>query len=333
MKTLITVANSELKKTLFSQEAIQRLKSFSEVDWVPERKAPSSEQLAEMISGYDACITSWGSPKFTQDVLKKADRLKFIGHAAGSVVAVVNEDIFDTDITITSANKPLAKSTAESAVAMMMAGAWNLLGFNRHLVSGGWSNNNVDTVLGLQDQRVGLIGYGEISKHVIKLLSSFHARVSLYSRYCTPEQAAELGVELCSLEELLSSCPIISLHSTWTPDTEGMIGKEQLALIQDGAVFVNTARGAIVDEDALIAELQTGRFSAVLDVYRKEPVDVANPLLHMPNVLCLPHIGGFHRGLKTSFGGFVIDDLYRQMQGAEPFGQVTRTMYKRLTPR
>lgn len=333
MKTLIAVKNADLKKMFFDSDTIARLAAFSEVGWIAEDQDFGSAELARIIGSYDACITSWGSPRFTSEVLERAGRLKFIGHAAGSVVAVVNEDIFDTDITVTNANKPLAKSTAEATVAFMLAGAWNLSGYIGRMQAGGWSDNNKETVAGLQHQSIGLIGYGEISRHVIQLLQGFQADIRLYSRHCPPQEAERLGVKLCSLEELLAESRIVSLHSTWTPATEGLIGREQLRLMQDGALFVNTARGAIVDEDALVEELRSGRLHAALDVYQEEPMKPDHALLKLPNVLCLPHIGGFHHGLKSSFGRFVIDDLYRWTKGEACEGLITREVYKRLTPR
>jgi phosphoglycerate dehydrogenase-like enzyme len=333
MKTLIAICNPDLKQLFFSREVIRMLESFSEIHWIQEGVPFGSSDLADIIGEYDACITSWGTPKFTPEVLRKAERLKFIGHAAGSVVAVVNDDIFDKGIMVTNANKPLSQSTAEAAVALMLAGAWDLHGYNLRMKDGGWSNNNRETVMGLQNQTVGLIGYGEISRHVVRLLKGFQPKILLYSRYCTEEEAAALGVELCSLDHLLANSQIVSLHSTWTPETEGMVGREQLRKMQDGALFVNTARGAIVDEDALVEELMSGRLYAALDVYRKEPLKNGHPLLSLPNVICLPHIGGFHRGLKSSFGEFVVNDLIRFTRGEACEGQITRDIYKRLTPR
>ncbi|MNI28621.1 D-3-phosphoglycerate dehydrogenase [compost metagenome] len=227
------------------------------------------------------------------------------------------------------ANPLLALSTAEGAVAMIMAGAWELKRFSGKLLQGEWSNNNRDTVPGLAGQTIGIIGYGEISKNVIRMLSGFPATVKLASRYCTSEQAESLGGQVCSLEELLSSCRIISIHSTLTPSSRGMIGRAELELIQDGAVLVNTARAEIIDEAALLSELRTGRFSAVLDVYHQEPLPAGHPLLQLENVLCLPHIAGFSVTRKQRMGQFVAEDLQRFIRGEQPLGRITAAEYSR----
>ncbi|MDF2926556.1 MAG: hydroxyacid dehydrogenase [Paenibacillaceae bacterium] len=333
MKTLITIANSDLRRMFFRPEVIAELEAFSQIDWVEEDQPFKSHQLAEIIGGYDACITSWGSPKLDADVLKWAERLKFIGHAAGTVIPIVNDDVFDTSITVTNANKVLAQSTAESAVALMMAGAWRVCQYAEGVRGGVWSVNAKETVLGLTGRTIGLLGFGEISRQVIKLLAGFHPRILVYSRYCKESEAAELGVELVQLDELLAQSDIVSLHNTWTPETEGMIGARELGLIRDGALLVNTARGAIINEEALINELRSGRISAALDVYNQEPLPVSHPLLALPNAICLPHIGGYHGGFKENMGRFVIRDLKRFLEGDVPEGRISREMYKRLTPR
>lgn len=331
MKTLVGISNPELIDMFFGPNVIDKLRSFSEVDFFEPGEQVNSEQLAERIGGYDAYLTSWGSPRVTAEVLAKADNLKYVGHVAGTVVAVVNEDIYDTAITVASANPVLAKSTAEAAVALIIAGAWDLRGYSSRLQQGMWCNNSKDTVIGLGGQTIGLIGYGEISRNVILFLKGFPVRIKLFSRNCSPEQAAEMGVELCGLDELLSTSHIVSLHNTWTRSTEGMIGARELALLQDGALFVNTARAPIVDESAMISELQSGRISAAIDVYHKEPLLPDNPLLQMENVLCVPHIGGFARHYKTAMGDFVVEDLSRFAQGIKPLGFVSREAYNRST--
>ena len=256
-KTLIAITDKDLKRHFFPESVRQRLAAFTEVDWLEDLGTDAASAFAENIVHYDACLTSWGSPGFTRGLLDQADKLKYVGHIAGSVVSLLDPSVFERQITVSCANPVLALSTAEGTVAMMMAGAWDLNRFNRKLQQGEWSNNNRDTVTGLSGQSVGIIGYGEISRNVISMLKGFPVTVKLASRYCTQEQAENLGVELCSLEELLSSCRIISIHSTLTPSSTGMLGPEELALIQDGALLVNTARAEIVDEAALLAELHT----------------------------------------------------------------------------
>ncbi|MNB71671.1 Glyoxylate/hydroxypyruvate reductase B [compost metagenome] len=331
MKTLIAITNPELRELLRLEETIKKLSQFSEVELADASLPFTSEALASVIGEFDACLTSWGSPLFTPEVLAEARKLKFIGHAAGSVAAVVNEDAFDAGITVTSANKPLALSTAEGAFTLILAGAWELAKRSAGLKQGRWSNNNGESVMGVTGRVVGLVGYGEISRHVIRMLKPLNTTILLHSGYCPPEEAAAQGVQLCSLNELFRQSDIVSLHSTLTPATQGMIGREQLSLLRDHALLVNTARGPIVQEEALLAELRSGRISAALDVYDKEPLPADHELLTLPNALCLPHIAGFHGLLKRSLLDYIVDELYRYANGEELQGKVSREHYGRLT--
>lgn len=333
MRTLLAIANPDLKNMFFSEKVLAKLLSITDYDWL-EALVPGphdSFALADIVGDYDAVLTSWGSPFFTEDVLAKAEKLKFIGHLAGSATAVVNEAAFAQGITVVTANNVLAKSTAEAAVALMLAGAWNLQGYSARMKRGGWSNNNSETVLGLSGRTIGIVGFGAISRNVISLLRGFPSKLKLVSRHCSEKEACELGVELCSLEELLSTSDIVSLHSSLTASTIGMIGEKELALIKDGALFVNTARAKIVDEDALMNALATGRFMAALDVFHQEPLSADHPLHMLDNVLAVPHIGGFNGNYKASFGDVVVDNLIAFLKGEKPEGRVMPEEFARMT--
>ena len=213
MKTLITISDISLKRILFSTEALEKLYAISEVHWIEEGKIYSVEELKNAIPQYDACITSWHSPKFTSEVLNEAVNLKFIGHAAGTVVPIMDEDIFQKKIVVVNANNVLARSTAEHTVGLMMAGAWNHNGFNLNLKRGIWGKSSEGIVMGLYKQTIGLIGYGCISKEVIRLLKPYDVEILLYSKHCNNEEADALGVKLVNLEKLLKESQIISLHN------------------------------------------------------------------------------------------------------------------------
>jgi phosphoglycerate dehydrogenase-like enzyme len=331
MKTLVTVYRPELKNMIFTGDTIKKLESISEVDWVEEGKQYTIEDLTRDIGNYDAVITGWGSPKITPEVLANASKLKFIGHTAGSVAHLFHRSVFDKNITIVNANTPLAMSTAEASLALMMAGAWNIHGFNQVIKQGLWSNHYADGTTGLANQVIGLIGLGEISREVMRLLKPFNVKILLNSRYCTQEEAARLGVELVSLDDLLKRSDIVSLHNTLTTSTVGMLGKRELALIRDGGLIVNTARSPIIDEEALIENLKNGRLFAALDVFDQEPLPKEHILLHLTNVLCTPHIGGLSRYWKSQLGRTVVDDLERFIKGEPVSAPIDEAKYKRMT--
>lgn len=332
MRTLVAIPNADLRSLLFPDRVIEKFSSFSELAFAPVDRPFGSIELSDMIGDCDFCVTSWGSPRFTPEVLARAGRLKVIGHAAGTVVPILDRAAFDLPIRVTSANKLMALSTAECTVALMLAGSWNFRQFAIGAGNGSWPKQAGDRVMGLHGRTVGLIGLGDISRHVIRLLQGFETRLLLCSRYCSPEEAAALGVELRTLEELLEESDMVSLHNTWTPSTEGMIGREQLALLRDGALVVNTARAAIVQEQALLDEVRSGRLTAALDVFHREPLPPDSEWARLAGVIGLPHIGAYQERCKSGMADYIADELQRFVNGEPLRGEVTAEQFARSTP-
>jgi phosphoglycerate dehydrogenase-like enzyme len=154
---------------------------------------------------------------------------------------------------------------------------------------GTYSGLYPDTLI---EQRVGLVGLGSISWEFLRLLKPFQCEVWAYSRHADVARANAEGVKLAELDDLLRHCPVVCLFAAVRPDTIKMISRERLKLLQNGAVLVNTARGALVDEEALIEEVQAGRIWAGLDVTGPEPPPADSPLRTLPNVMLTPHVGG-----------------------------------------
>ncbi|MFD0682849.1 MULTISPECIES: hydroxyacid dehydrogenase [unclassified Paenibacillus] len=330
MRTLVTVWRKELRDLMFSEEVIKQMQAVSDVDWVAMDEPYEAEQLRQDIHKYDACILSWGSPKVTADILAEAKKLRFIGHAAGTLTPYLDPAAFANGITVVNANTALARSTAELTVSLMLAGSWEICKYRDQLRSGSWGDNG-NTVMGLYGQKVGLIGYGEVAREVIRLLRGFGTSILLYSPYCSQEEAREQGISLGSMEEVLSGCRIVSLHDTLTASTRGMLGQEQLRLLPDGALLVNTARGPLIDEAALLEQLSAGRIHAALDVYHREPLPADDPLLKLPNVICLPHIGAYSGYWKSQLAAMVVEDLVNFATGKPLLREVTAERFERMT--
>ncbi|WP_222429935.1 hydroxyacid dehydrogenase [Paenibacillus cremeus] len=331
MKTLVTVWKQDLREVLFPEEVCRQLEAVSSVDWVPLGQPYEGQQLEREIHRYDAVITSWGSPKITSSVLAQAGRLRFIGHAAGTLTPYLDPSVFERELVIVNANSALARSTAEFAVTLMLTGSWRVCSYWDSLRDGRWNKNNSGTVPGLYGQSIGIVGLGEVSREVIRLLRGFNPHIRLYSPYCTREEAQELGVTLCSLEEVLRNSQVVSLHDTLTAATRGMLGREQLRLLPDGALLVNTARGPIIEEAALLDELASGRIYAALDVYDIEPLPADHPLPKLPNVMCFPHIGAYSEYWKSQQGAMIVEDLSRFVAGQPLLRQITAERFQRMT--
>ena len=140
----------------------------------------------------------------------------------------------------------------------------------------GWKNE------GLLDQTVGLIGFGAVARWTARLLSAFGVKLFINADHVSPEEAASYGARKATIDEIMSGCKIVSVHLARTPQTYHIIDERRLKLLREGAIFINTARGSIVDEAALARELATGRFRAALDVYEAEPLPMDSPLRTLP---------------------------------------------------
>jgi phosphoglycerate dehydrogenase-like enzyme len=244
----------------------------------------------EKISDADVCITGWGCPKFEEDILKNAARLKLIAHTGGTVANLVSDCMYEKGIRIISGNWLFAESVAEGVIAYILCSLRDLIFHNNHVHSGGWESKSYNE--GLLDQTIGLVGFGMVAKYLVGMLKPFRAKIKVYDPYITDETCKEYGVESTTLDEVVSGSEIISIHAPKIPETYHMIDKRLLEMIPDGALLVNTARGAIIDEEAMAMELRKNRFKAVLDVYEKEPLPKESKLRGLSNVILIPHMAG-----------------------------------------
>jgi phosphoglycerate dehydrogenase-like enzyme len=177
--------------------------------------------------------------------------------------------------------------------------------------------------IGNRAKTVGLVGASRVGRGVIDLLRPFDLRVVVADPFLDEAEAARLGVQLLELDALLAESHVVSLHAPSLPTTRHMIDRRRLALMRDGAVLINTARGALVDHDALVAELRSGRLSAVLDVTEPEPLPPESPLFTLPNVVLTPHIAGALGTEVVRLGDAAIEELRRYASGL-PFAHPLR---------
>ena len=323
MKTLFAISNTTLIDNIFDRETLNRLAEISDVDWASTDGSFTQDFFDQNIGKYDACITSWDSPKLSGRGGINAQRLRFLGHAAGTVAPFLDSTFFERDVTVVNSGEPLARSTAECTFALIMAGAWKLRAYEQGLHEGRWSQSRKETTMGVFGQTIGLVGFGQVARHLIKYLQPFAPRILVHSRYSRQEDVQHLGVTLVPLDELLQQSQIVSLHGTLTHKTRSMLGARELGLMRDGGLLVNTARSHLVDGAALLAELQSGRLSAALDVFDKEPLAQDSPLLSLPNVLCSPHIGGISGYWRKKIGSNVVDALENFIAGKEVSNRIT----------
>ena len=262
------------------------------------------EEIVARIAEYDVICTGWGAyPTLTPEFFQAATRLRLICHLAGSTRGAIPPDLVAQEvkprgIIIYTGRGGIADNVAESTVGLLIATSHRWFeNFERYRRDGVWR----EAKLQLPDQylqggTVSVLGASNVGRRVLKLLGPWDHTRLLYDPYVSAEDAAALGAEKVELDEAFRRADLVADCLPLTPETTGMITAELLALLHDGATFVNTARGGTVDMDALIAEAQSGRLMVGLDVTDpQEPPPSDSPWRQIPNLYLLPHIAGLGR--------------------------------------
>jgi phosphoglycerate dehydrogenase-like enzyme len=327
MKRILVVPPPSLQGRLFGPGVWERLNALGDVIANAEERNYSSEELAGMIGGFDACVTSWGSPRFTPEVVAAADSLRVISYGAGSVKGLLSPEVFDKNIAVCTSQPAMAISVAAHTVAMMEMLLRNVVNLASGIRSQGtWRPQGIAPARELSGKKVGIIGASLIGREVIRFLQPWDVELFICDPYITEEGAKDLGALKVSLEEIFAECDVISLHAPVTEETKGMITREHFKMIKDGAVFINTARGVILDHEAMVDELRTGRFSAALDVTNPEPLPDGHELFGMENVVLTPHISGGTPEMVLRQGELAVRNLEVFFAGGKPNRLVTREM-------
>lgn len=296
MNILLNVAEGIIKEKYFPKEIMDKLKSLGNVKQNMLNRPWTEDELADEIIGMDICITHWHSTQITPKVVKNADKLKFIGHCAGSVFNIVCQDVFKKGIKVSSSNRVMAKAVAEGALAFMLASRLKLKKYMDLTQSGSWKAgvSEYGDMKSLHGAEVLLVGFGDIAKYLYDLLVPFNVKLSVYDPFLKQEVInAYTDVNFINdLDSAICQADIVSIHASKNPGSKRLIGKDRIDMIKNEALFVNTARGSIVDEKYLTKVLQSGRIDAALDVYEEEPLSTDSPLRDLPNVICMPHVSG-----------------------------------------
>ena len=289
-KLFVAIPEGAVKST-FVPENVQKF-AEANFDVTYAEKRLSKEELRPILMNYDAVLTGWGNCMLDKEVLEGNDRLKLIVHTGGTVGNLVDSYAYDAGKTVFSGNIMYAESVAEGVLSYMLMAQRRIPQYIDAVKKGEW-RTEADLWEGLLDKTVGIIGLGTISKLLIPLLKPFRVKIKLFTRYL-PDEAfmKEYNISGASLEEIFSTCDIVSVHSALNAENRGLITKECFEMLKDNSLFINTSRGEVTDEEALIEELKKNRFRAVLDVFHKEPLDKDSELRKLENVYCIPHMAG-----------------------------------------
>jgi phosphoglycerate dehydrogenase-like enzyme len=303
----------DLVPDLFPEDVSKRIHDVAEV--VPFSVAA--------LAPVEVLLTGWGCPRLTEDVLAGAPRLRAVIHAAGSVKAHVTQAVYDRGILVSSAAAANAPPVAEYTVAVLVLGLKRVFQRAREYSAGAPATAHVpgDRV-GLTGTTIGVVGASKIGRLVVELLKPYDVRVLLHDPYLGDREIAALGAEPSDLDTLCAIADAVTVHAPELPETRHLFDDRRLSLMRDGALLVNTARGALVDTEALTRHCASGRLDAVLDVSTPEPLPAGHPLMAMPNVLVTPHMAGSRGRELRLLGAYAAAELERYAAGLPLHGLV-----------
>jgi len=282
-------------------------------------------QHPEDLARAEVIFSGWGMPRCDDAFLAGAPRLKAIFHAAGSVRPFIDDAVWRRGIVVSTANSALAVTVAEYTLAQILLSLklmWRQAGDMRAT-----RRHHRQPLPGIYESVVGLVSVGAVARHLLSLLRHFDLRVVAYDPFLSEEDADRLGIELVSLEELFEISHVVSLHTPWLPETEGMIRGHHFARMRRDSTFINTARGAVVNEPEMIDVLRRRPdLQALLDVTHPEPPATDSPLYELSNVILTPHIAGALDGECRRLGAMAVDEFERYSKDKPLQGEVRETM-------
>lgn len=316
-RTLLAM-NPHVAEKALGEYGLARLADVA--DLVPGLVADdfTEPRAAAALAEAEVLVTHWGCPVLDAAVLEQAPRLRAIVHVAGTVKGFVTDACWERGIAVSSAAWANALPVAEYTVASIIFANKRILRIRedfRALRGAHFDLLDRYPDAGNYRRRVGIVGASSIGRRVLELLRPFDFELLVYDPFLSPEHAAEYGARLVELDELCANSDVVSLHAPQIPETLHMLDERRLKLIRDGATVINTARGSLVDGEALAAELQRGRLFAVIDVTEPEVLPADSVLYDLPNVLLTPHIAGSVGNELVRLVDAAVDELARYAAG------------------
>ncbi len=333
MNILITIPEGAVRDTFLPAPVLEALRQIGSVRMNDLGRQYTGEELKKAVSDAEIAVTGWGTPALRGETIEGNGTLRLIVHTGGSVADLVGADTYEKGIRVLSGNRLYAESVAEGTIAYMLAALRHIPDETAVIKNGGWKNAAFEYNEALLGREVGILGVGTIARDLMQMLRAFRCTFRVWDNYrVDPAFLASVHAEQCSMEEVLSSCRIVSIHAALNDSTRGMIGKQELSLLPEGALLVNTSRGAILRE-AELTELLEERpdLHAVLDVFEKEPLPADSRLRKLPNVYLMPHRAGPTVDYRAVIGKALAEDILHFTRGEEMTHEIPWEAAARMT--
>ncbi|MEV0891578.1 hydroxyacid dehydrogenase [Promicromonospora sp. NPDC050262] len=301
---------------VFTPGALDRIAAVLDVDVAHVVTGTGTDMARRALADAEVLLAGWGAPRITVD---DTPRLRAVLYAGGVASTCLADPAAHAARGVVAANARAVNAlpVAEYTLAtVLLANKRTRAAEREYRATRRLPDREREPAhLGNYRRTVGIVGASQVGRRVIELLRPFDLDVVVWSPELDPESAAALGARYGTLEEVAAQSDVLSLHQPAIPETIGQIDARILALLPDGATLVNTARGAVVDEAALVAELRTGRIDAVLDVTEQEPPPADSELWDLPNVVLTPHVAGSAGGELHRIGDLVVAEAERYAAG------------------
>ncbi|MEM2921734.1 MAG: D-glycerate dehydrogenase [Candidatus Bathyarchaeia archaeon] len=313
------------------EKALQILRSIAEVRINPKDGPPSRETLLKEVADVDGlfCLLT---ERVDAELMNVAKKLRVVANMAVGYDNINVQEATRRGIVVTNTPGVLTETVADLTMGLILAIARRIVEADRYVRSGKWVISWTPMMMVGSDvygKTLGIYGLGRIGSAVARRAKGFNMKVIYYDVIRNTELEKILGIEYMPLEDVLKECDYFSIHVPLLPETWHSIGEKQLALMKSSAFLVNTSRGPVVDEKALIKALQEKRIAgAALDVHEKEPIDLANPLLKMDNVILLPHIGSASIETRTAMAVMAAESIASVLKGEVPPNILNRDALK-----
>jgi len=307
------VVPDDYPPVLSGTEALERLRALGKVTLFDTRPGSVTELLART-SEAPIVVNIRAYCRFTEEVLAQSPSLRLISVWGTGVDNIDLVSATRLGVLVTNTPNTSTEAVAEHALALMLAVARRITVIDRQVREGRWVRGLVNQLNG---KTLGIVGTGAIGVQMARLGKGIGMKVQAWTLHPSSERAESVGFRYVSLEELLKTSDVVSLHLRLSKDTERLIDASKLALMKPTAILVNTARGGLVDQEAIIEALTSNRIAgAGLDVYEREPLDPSCPLLNLENVVLTPHSAGQTREALDRGLNMAVDNVAAYLRGA-----------------
>lgn len=314
MKKAVFVGPQHLLASAYPPELRDRLGQFVALQ-ANEIPPETWRDHRAILSGAELIFSTWGMPVLNEEFLASTPSLQAVFYAAGTVKSFVTPEAIRRGLIITTAAEANSLPVAEYALAVILLSLKNFWAYPVQASEAKFTKVGGEP-RGVYGATIGLVSLGFVGRRLADLLANHEVRVIAHDPHLAQAEAGRHKVTLCDLEELFRTSDVVSLHTPWIPETEGLVREEHIRSMKRGGTLINTSRGAVVDEPGLCRALRDrSDLTAILDVTHPEPPLADSPLRTLPNVFLTPHIAGSMGREVCRLGFWMVDEAERWING------------------